>query len=363
MLGDGRLRVDRLHCSDRLGFVNECKTEPAPGGNCIRLIEYKQSPLRTALPFAVGESLFIKLGARLATWFALASLCAVLSGAQQTTPPSSPEPSAPAAPQVAPPQPATPGQDAPSAQAPADKDKKGQAQEKSSDTTPAGTSKDRLFFALPNFLSLENGGKVPPLTTKEKFAVVARGTFDPVQYPWWGFLASISQANNSEPAYGQGWEGYGKRYATTAADSIVENFMAQAIFPSMLHQDPRFFQSGEGGFVRRSGYAVSRIFVTRGDSGRTQFNYSEVFGSATAAAISTFSYHPRSTYVSTPTNPHLFIPSDRTLENAAQVWGTQVGLDTFTIFLKEFWPDIHRKMSRKPKVQTGSTTPTPAPAP
>jgi hypothetical protein len=318
----------------------------------------------------VGESLSIKLAARLAAGFALASLCTVLSVAQQTASPSSPDPSAPAAPQAATPQPATPGQDAPSAQAPADKDKKGQVngQEKSSDTTPAGTSssgtsKDRLFFALPNFLSLENGGKVPPLTTKQKFAVVARGTFDPVQYPWWGFLASISQAGNSEPAYGQGWEGYGKRYATTAADSIVENFMAQAIFPSMLHQDPRFFQSGKGGFARRSGYAVSRIFVTRGDSGRTQFNYSEIFGSATAAAISTFSYHPRSTYVSTPTNPHLFIPSDRTLENAAQVWGTQVGLDTFTIFLKEFWPDIHRKMSRKPKVQTGSTTPTPAPAP
>ena len=314
--------------------------------------------------------MFIKVGARLATWFALASLCTVLSVAQRTTPSSSQDPSAPAA---ATPQETTPSQNAPSTQAPADNDKKGQVngQEKTSGTTPAGTSapdappagtsKDRLFFALPNFLSLENGGKVPPLTTKQKFAVVARGTFDPVQFPWWAFLASISQANNSEPAYGQGWEGYGKRYVTTAADSIVENFMAQAIFPSMLHQDPRFFQSGKGGFVHRSAYAVSRIFVTRGDSGRTQFNYSEIFGSATAAAISTFSYHPRSTFVSTPTNPHLFIPSDRTLENAASVWGTQVGLDTFTIFLKEFWPDIHRKMSRKPRVQTGSTTPTPAP--
>ncbi len=328
----------------------------------------------------MGESLFIKLGARLATWFALASLCTVLSGAQQTTPPPSQDPSAPATPQAATPQATAPSQNAPSAQAPADqapadKDRKGQVngQQKTSgtapagtpapDAPPAGTSKDRLFFALPNFLSLENGGKVPPLTTKQKFAVVARGTFDPVQFPWWGFLASISQAQNSEPAYGQGWEGYGKRYATTAADSIVENFMAQAIFPSMLHQDPRFFQSGKGNFVRRSGYAVSRIFVTRGDSGRTQFNYSEIFGSATAAAISTFSYHPRSTFVSTPTNPHLFIPSDRTLENAASVWGTQVGLDTFTIFLKEFWPDIHRKMSRKPKVPAGAAAATPAPTP
>ena len=224
-----------------------------------------------------------------------------------------------------------------------------------------GTSNDRLFYALPNFLSLENAGKVPPLTAKQKFAVVARGTFDPVQFPWWGLLAGINQADNAEPAYGQGFEGYAKRYATTAADGIIENFMTAAIFPSVLHQDPRFFQSSQGGVARRAGYAVSRIFVTRSDSGHSQFNYSEIFGSATAAAISTYSYHPRSTYLSTPTNPHMFIPSDRTLENTAKVWGTQVGLDTFTIVLKEFWPDIHRALSRKHESDAGSPAPPPAP--
>ncbi|MGC1650711.1 MAG: hypothetical protein WA741_33220 [Candidatus Sulfotelmatobacter sp.] len=213
---------------------------------------------------------------------------------------------------------------------------------------------------MPNFLSLQNAGKVPPLTAKQKFAVVARGTFDPVQFPWWGLLAGINQADNAEPAYGQGAAGYGKRYATTAADGIIENFMTAAVFPSLLHQDPRFFQSGQGGFVRRTGYAVSRIFVTRTDSGHSQFNYSEIFGSATAAAISTYSYHPKSTYISTPTNPRMFIGSDRTLANTADVWGTQVALDTLTIFLKEFWPDIHRKLSRKHKSDAVAAPP-PAP--
>ena len=171
----------------------------------------------------------------------------------------------------------------------------------------SGTSNDRLFYTLPNFLSLENAGKLPPLTAKQKFAVVARGTFDYVQFPWWGLLAAINQADNAEPAYGQGFEGYAKRYGTTAADGIIENFMTAAVLPSLLHQDPRFYQSGKGGFARRSGYAISRIFVTRSDSGHSQFNYSEIFGSAAAATISTYSYHPRSTYLSTPTNPHMFI--------------------------------------------------------
>lgn len=101
--------------------------------------------------------------------------------------------------------------------------------------------------------------------------------------------------------------------------------------------------------MKRSGYAVSRIFVTRGDSGHSQFNVSEVFGSATAAAISTYSYHPRSTFLSTPTNPHKFIGSDRTLSNTIDTWETQLTLDTITIMVKEFWPDIHRKMSHKAK--------------
>jgi hypothetical protein len=213
----------------------------------------------------------------------------------------------------------------------------------------AGTSNDRLFYALPNFLTLENGGKLPPLTAKEKFKVVALGTFDPVQYPWWALLSAISQAENSEPAYGQGWAAYGKRYGTTAGDSTVENFMVGAVFPSILHQDPRFYQSSQGGIEHRTWYAVTRIFVTLGDSGNRQFNFSEVFGSAFAAAVSTYSYHPKSTYLSTPKNPHMFVSSDRTLLNTTSVWATQIGLDTVTLVVKEFWPDVHRKLSHKPQ--------------
>jgi hypothetical protein len=196
----------------------------------------------------------------------------------------------------------------------------------------AGTSNDRLFYTLPNFLTLEKGGHVPPLTSKQKFQVVVRGSFDPVIYPWYGFLSAIGQAENSEPGYGQGWGGYGKRYGAAFADGTIENFLTGAILPSMLHQDPRYFQLGSGSFTHRALYAVSRNIITRTDSGGSQFNYSEIVGGGMSAFLSTYSYHPS---------------EDKTVSNTLSVWGTQYAYDTITIVVKEFWPDIHRKLSHK----------------
>lgn len=194
-----------------------------------------------------------------------------------------------------------------------------------------GTSNDRLFYALPNFLTVQNSGNIPPLSAKQKFAVVTRSAFDYVEYPWYGALAGISQAENSEPSYGQGTEGYAKRYGTEFADGTIENFWTSAIIPCVLHQDPRFYQMPSGSFSHRATYAASRIVVTRGDSGHHEFNISEIFGSLIAATISTYSYHPR---------------SERTISNASSVWGSQVGYDTITIEVKEFWPDIQKKLRR-----------------
>jgi hypothetical protein len=211
-------------------------------------------------------------------------------------------------------------------------DKSKEAQGKDRQGPSSGTSNDRLFYALPNFLTLENANQVTPLTTGEKFKVVGRSSFDYVQYPWYGFLAGISQAQDSEESYGQGAAGYGKRFGAAFADGTIENFMTSAVLPSLLRQDPRFFQSGKGGFWHRTGYAMSRVIITRGDSGHSQPNYSEVFGSALSASIATYSYHPR---------------EDRNVRNAASVWGSQIGYDTLTFVVKEFWPDIRRKLHKK----------------
>jgi len=207
---------------------------------------------------------------------------------------------------------------------------------------------------LPNFLTLENAGLVPPLTTAQKFKVVARGSFDPIQIVWYGALSGVSQAENSEPGYGQGAQGYGKRYGAYAADGTIENFFVGAIFPSILSQDPRFFQSGHGSFFNRTGYAVSRIFVTRTDSGKTQFNYSEIVGAAVASAISTYSYHPGRTFrgFAADGTPEYWA-SDRTLTNTVSVWWTQVGYDTLTLVVKEFWPDIRRKLKKQHNPRPG----------
>jgi hypothetical protein len=194
-----------------------------------------------------------------------------------------------------------------------------------------GTSNDRLFFTLPNFLSVENAADAPPLTAAQKFQVTARSAFDPVNFAWFGLLAGMSQAQNSEPGYRQGWRGYEKRYAAYMGDGVIENLSTQAVLPALLHQDPRFFQSGQGGFWRRTSYAVSRILITRTDSGQAQFNYSEILGSAAAAGISTYTYHPR---------------GDRTVANTASVWGSEVGYDALTYVIKEFWPDLRRKLNK-----------------
>jgi hypothetical protein len=186
---------------------------------------------------------------------------------------------------------------------------------------------DRLFFILPNYGTLENSEHVQPLTPKQKFDVQLKNCFDPVVFPYVAFLAGISQANDSDPEYGQGALGYARRYGAGFLDSTDENFMVGAVYPTLFREDPRYFQMGKGSFLRRTGYSVSRIFVIRTDAGNSTFNFSEILGSATAASIG-------STYRS---------GDERTVGDIASDWGTLIGWDTVSNLMKEFWPDIHRK--------------------
>jgi hypothetical protein len=211
-------------------------------------------------------------------------------------------------------------------------DKPGPAGQNDKDKDYSAGSKDRLFYAMPNFLTVESSQHLPPLTVGQKFKIATRSTFDPFQFAWYGAISGISQATNSEPGYGQGWGAYGVRYASAFGDGLIESYMVGAVFPSVLKQDPRYYQLGHGSFLHRTGYALSRLLITRSDAGNTQFNASEVLGAAVAAGISTYSYHPH---------------EDKTLSNTAKVWGTQVGYDGIAVVLKEFWPDLRRKFSEK----------------
>jgi hypothetical protein len=189
---------------------------------------------------------------------------------------------------------------------------KSNADQKPEAGSQSGTSNGRLFYVLPDFLTV-HATQLPPLSVGQKFKVVARMSFDPVEYPYYALLAGISQARNSEPGYGQGAAGYGKRYGLAFADGTIEGFMTGAILPSLLREDPRYYLMAKGTFWHRTAYAISRIFVTRTDSGHERFNFSEIIGAGLAAGISTYSYHPR---------------GDRNLANAASVWGSQVADDT-----------------------------------
>jgi hypothetical protein len=241
------------------------------------------------------------------------------SGAAELQPP--PEPRAQAQ---------APGEQQPQPQG---EPKPGEQKKKAEENHAQGkTSHDRMFFLMPNFLTLENASKAPPLTPGQKFKGVARGTFDPFQFAYYGLLVGIGQATDSEHGYGQGAAGYGKRYAAIFGDTTIENFMVGAVLPSLLRQDPRYFQKGKGGFARRTWYAMTRVFVICGDSGHEQFNASEIFGSAISAGISTYSYHPE---------------SDRKIGNVTATWGAQLGSDVFGNMMKEFWPDIRRHFSKE----------------
>lgn len=196
-------------------------------------------------------------------------------------------------------------------------------------SNPNKPQNDRIFYALPNYLTVENASSLPPITVRQKFKLEVLSNFDPVEYPFTGVVAAINQASNSEPAFGQGFRGYAKRYGTAFADNTIENFMTGAVFPSLLRQDPRFFQMGKGRVLHRLTYAMCRVFITRSDSGNTQFNFSELLGSGVAAGIAN-AYHP----------------APRTLGNSISIWWTQIGWDAAGYELKEFWPDLKRKLHR-----------------
>jgi hypothetical protein len=192
-----------------------------------------------------------------------------------------------------------------------------------------GGSNERVLYVLPNFLSVEEDSYKGPITAGQKFKLVTRSSFDPAEFVWYGLLAGISQAQNSEKAYGQGAEGYAKRYGSQFGDGVIESYMVEAIFPVIFRQDPRYFRTGRGGMWHREGNVLKRLVVTKGDNGNSQFNISEIGGAGAAAAISTYSYHP--------SNEHDF-------GDVASTWGTQIAFDGLEMTFKEFWPDIRQKL-------------------
>lgn len=150
--------------------------------------------------------------------------------------------------------------------------------------------KQRVLGVFPNFYTTYVW-HAEPLTTGQKFRLAWRSAIDPVTFLTVGAVAGIQQANNSFSGYGSGWPGYGKRYGANYADGFIGVMMGGAVFPSLLHQDPRYFYKGTGSVRSRALYAISTIVITRGDNGKWQPNYSNVLGTFAAGGISN-AYYP-----------------------------------------------------------------------
>ena len=144
------------------------------------------------------------------------------------------------------------------------------------------------FFPLT--LSLR-ASQFAPLTAHGKFRLFVKDETDPFTIGWVAFEASLAQANNDPSEYGQGASGYGKRFGAGLANETSAGFFGTFLFPTVLHQDPRYHRLGTGSLTKRLGHALIRPVLTHKDSGGPAFNWSGILGSIAASGLSN-AYYP-----------------------------------------------------------------------
>ena len=149
--------------------------------------------------------------------------------------------------------------------------------------------KQRFIGVIPNFYTSYVHDPAP-MTTKQKFSLASRDSFDPVSLIADGAVAGIQQANDTYPGYGYGAAGYGKRFAAQFGDGRTSDFLSHAVFPALFHQDPRYFYQGTGSFKSRLIHAASFAIITRSDSGKPMPNYSYFLGDIGSGALSNLYY-------------------------------------------------------------------------
>jgi len=192
---------------------------------------------------------------------------------------------------------------------------------------PGVVQDKHIFGVLPNYRTAEGSVPFSPITVKQKFMIASKDSMSPPSYILGGIFAGLSQLTNSNPSFGQGLTGYAKRYGTNTADQVIGNYMTEAIMPSILHEDPRYFRKGTGTGWSRIGYALSRVLVTKTDAGGERFNFSEFIGNSGVAAIG-----------------NLYYPDAKGLSSTVQRAASQIATDAISNVLKEIWPDVKKKM-------------------
>jgi hypothetical protein len=187
-----------------------------------------------------------------------------------------------------------------------------------------------LLGFIPYFNTV-NGGAAPPLSPSQKFELAFKRSITPLTFVGTGLLAGIGQAEDNFPTYGQGAQGYGKRFGAQYADTFDGNMIGSAIFPVILHQDPRYYRMGTGGFRKRFWYSLSAAVRTKGDDGKWQPGFSTILGSFAAGGISNLYY------------PAPNRGAGLTFERGSLV----IAERAVSEMLDEFMPDIQQRLYRR----------------
>ena len=188
-----------------------------------------------------------------------------------------------------------------------------------------------MFWIIPNFAAVSANTEAARLSVRGKFVIATQDSVDYSSFIWAGLQAGQSMALKSYPELGHGTAGYSRYYWRAFADQASGSFLTEAIVPALTHEDPRYYTLGHGGFFRRAGYALSRVVVTKADSGGSGFNYAEIVGNGMEAGLANF-YYP---------------PQERSLHNTAVNWASQLEAASLNNLFREFWPDIRHKFSRQ----------------
>jgi len=197
----------------------------------------------------------------------------------------------------------------------------------------------RILWIIPNFMTAndqpENQG---PLTPRQKFNIAWHQFWDMGAHVANIIQASISQAANGLPHFGQGWGAFGERYVAQEGDQFTGSMLIYGVLPDVLHQDPRYFRRGRGSAWKRIGYAASRVIIARTDSGEPTFNASQVFGQLGQAGTSML-YYPQ---------------QDRKVGGVLSGWTINQGYNIGWNQLKEFTPDLGAFLKRHSKKNKGT---------
>ena len=188
----------------------------------------------------------------------------------------------------------------------------------------------RLFWILPTYTVTESKS-ARPLTAHGKFRLFVKDQTDPFTIGWSAFEAGLAQANNDPSEYGQGASGYGKRFGAELANETSAGFFGTFLFPTVLHQDPRYHRLGEGSFTKRLGHALIRPVLTHKDSGGRAFNWSGILGSIAASGLSN-AYCPE---------------GDRGVGATFSRVVMSLPFGLIDELVNEFGPDLDKKIARK----------------